>query len=353
MKVQLISRILFLIGFNNAILLTSSFTVHAFVTSSHKHVNHPQQTTSSTSLNAHLSEPSTSTVGIVGRGYISVLTAKLAARAGYQTWMLYPPTELDTIKSCMEEDYTDLPSNLEFLAITDGDVVLDKLKDTDALILAVDEPENGVLDPAVIEFIINEETAQKLKRVAIMSRNLNGEGMGFLASVSKKTANNQVWAGEGPQVQVYKNFEKQVKEAVQKSGNTNADVVTVRAGTLKGGGCGDSQSDESFPQYLTPTFYQLTKKDIITWQLLFDCNVRGVKLYKGDTMPGPGGKAILTANSSEECDGDSSRCSVADALIKCLKVEKVKNMDFAVGTVQSRVPPTDEEWDKMLSDVLV
>ena len=40
---------------------------------------------------------SSATVGIVGRGFISVLTAKLAATAGYNTWMLNPPGQEETV----------------------------------------------------------------------------------------------------------------------------------------------------------------------------------------------------------------------------------------------------------------
>lgn len=291
-----------------------------------------------------------STVGIVGRGFISVLVAKLAALAGYNTWMLYPPNELETIHSLIQINEDDpLPPNLEFLSILDGDVVQERMRDTEALVFAVDGPDNGVIDLDVIKFLLNEDTASSLKRVVMMSRNLNGKGMGFLVKAAKTTANNEVWAGGDDQVRIYKEYENQVKTIVQKScDNQETDVVVVRVGTLKGGACGE----ETFPQFLSPKFYEITKKDIITWQLLFDCNVRGVKLFPGDTMPGPGGKAILTATATEACDGDSSRCGVAEAIVKCLSVDGVKGGDFAVGTVDSRDPPGNEDWNEMLKSVM-
>ena len=303
-----------------------------------------------------------SSVGIVGRGFISVLTAKLAALSGYQTWILYPPSELETMKRLIEtpeldnqkdSDIVPVPSNLEFLSIADGDMVQDRMKETDALIFAVDEADNGVLEASVINFLINQDTTstQRLKKVAMMSRNLNGQGMGFVVKAAKATANSEIWSGDGNQIKKYKLFEKQVNEAISSSLNANdIDVNIVRAGTLKGGGCGDINSDEAFPKYLSPFFYDLTKKDIITWQLLFDCNVRGVKLYKGDTMAGPGGKAILTATSSDACEGDSSRCAVAEALVKSLNIQG--SSEFAVGTVERRTPLLDSEWEKILEEVV-
>jgi hypothetical protein len=58
---------------------------------------------------------------------------------------------------------------------------------------------------------------------------------------------------------------------------------------LKGGACGENNL---YPQYLAESFYDITKNDIITW------NIRGVKLKKGDVISGPGVKAVFTATGS-------------------------------------------------------
>lgn len=118
---------------------------------------------------------------------------------------------------------------------------------------------------------------------------------------------------------------------------------------MKGGACGESNL---YPQYLAESFYDITKNDIITWQLLFDCNIRGVKLRKGDVMPGPGVKAVFTATGSEEHVGDSSRSGVAEAMVRSLAREEAANKDFGVGTVASREPPSDEEWSQMFEQCL-
>lgn len=59
------------------------------------------------------------------------------------------------------------------------------------------------------------------------------------------------------------------------------------------------------------------------WQLLFDCNARGVKLAKGDALPSR--------------EGDSGCCGVAEAMVRSLEVEGAANVDFGVGTRQGEM----------------
>jgi hypothetical protein len=274
-----------------------------------------------------------STVGVVGKGFISILCAKLAAVAGYKSWLLVPPGQEETITSLI----CDESLNVELIQSTDSDVVDRKLSETDAFMIAVDD--DSTMDEDVIKYILDPDSVRKVKRVVAMSRNLNGSDMGLLVKASKLTANAEVW--DNSKVEDYKRFEDVIK---QQSSAVGAHYTIVRAGTLKGGACGENPV---FSQYLSTKFYELTKKDIVTWQLLFDCNVRGVKLSKGDTMPGPGLKAIFTATATEACSGDSSRCAVAEAMIRSLKVEETSNIDFSVSTENARNPPTDEEWEQL------
>ena len=184
-----------------------------------------------------------------------------------------------------------------------------------------------------------------MKRVVAMSRNLNGSGMGIFVSASRKAANAQVW--DNSNKEAFRQYESNVRTAAR---NCNgADWTIVRAGTLKGGAGGENNM---YPQYLADSFYEMTKNDIITWQLLFDCNVRGVKLSKGDVRSGPGFKAVFTSTGSEEHEGDSGRCGVAEAMVRSLEVEGAANVDFGVGTLASREVPKEEEWGVLFQDCL-
>ena len=244
--------------------------------------------------------------------------------------------------SAMDASGTQL-SNLELVSASDTDRIESLLGETQALMIAVDDVDS-VVDSSILEYLLDAERVGKMKRVVAMSRNLNGAGMGMFVSASKRAANSQVW--DNSQAGAFRQYEENVKKAAEKCG---ADWTIVRAGTLKGGASGEKNVH---PQFLAESYYELSKNDIVTWQLLFDCNVRGVKLAKGDVLPGPGVKAVFTAIGSEEHDGDSGRCGVAEAMLRSLELESTVNMDFGVGTVTARDPPNDEEWKELFQNCL-
>ena len=195
-----------------------------------------------------------------------------------------------------------------------------------------------VMDEAVLKFLLKPENA---KRVVGMSRNLNGKDMGFFVKASKISANRQVW--DGSTSKQYKAFEESLKKCASAIGAEytiaiGAEYTIARAGTLKGGASGDSE--EPYKQFLTKQFYEMTKRDIVTWNLLFDCDIRGVRLAKGDVLPGPGSKAVFTATGTDASPGDTSRSGICEAMVKSLAVENAANMDFGVATEESRSLPS-------------
>jgi len=280
-----------------------------------------------------------SSVGIIGRGYVSVLAAKLAAIQGYETWMLCPPGQEETIRELINNE-GDIPSNLQLIESADP-IISDKINAVDAIIFAVDD--DTVMDESVIKYVLNPDMAKNLKRVVGMSRNLNGSGMNFAVKASKISANGQVW--DNSNADVYRGYENVLKECATAC---SAECTIARAGTLKGGACGEDE----FNQFLSRKFYDMTKKDIVSWNLLFDCNVRGVALSKGDTLSGPGFQAVFTATGTAGgLPGDTSRSGIAEAMVRSLEFE-TGDMDFGVSTVESRSPPTDNDWNKMFEEII-
>ncbi len=279
-------------------------------------------------------------VGIIGRGFISVVAAKLAALQGYQTFMLCPAGQEETIRELIN-DQGDIPPNLTLVAATESDLFNEKIGGADALIIAVDD--DSVMDNSVIEYILDPDRAKNVKRVVAMSRNLNGKGMNFAVKASKISANGEVW--DMGTAESYKIFEKAIKDG---SKALSAEYTIARAGTLKGGACGENE----FNQYMSRKFYEMTKKDIVTWNLLFDCNVRGVSLAKGDVLPGPAFRAVFTACGTEGgLPGDTSRTGMGEALVRSLAFSSMGNVDFGVATMEARTPPTDEEWESIFSNL--
>jgi len=300
-----------------------------------------------------------STVGVVGRGFVSVLSAKLAALMGYNVWLLMPPGQKDTIYDLINVDDENVfqNNNLELVEATDTDRLTKKLKETDAFLISSDDDImnesviNYILDPKIVGTGTSSSTSSKekakVKRVVVMSRNLNGKGMGFFVKASKFSANKQVWDNNSNANNEYKKFEENIRRQTAAVGG---DYTIVRAGTLKGGGCGE---EPSLNQYLSKKFYELVQTDVVNWQLLFDCVVRGVKITKGDLNEGPGINAVFTAiGTSGGLAGDSSRSAIAEAMVQSLASDKTANIDFGVSTVQSREPPTTDEWQTLFETTL-
>eukprot|EP00585_Thalassiosira_rotula_P013003 CAMPEP_0196130810 /NCGR_PEP_ID=MMETSP0910-20130528/1059_1 /TAXON_ID=49265 /ORGANISM="Thalassiosira rotula, Strain GSO102" /LENGTH=366 /DNA_ID=CAMNT_0041390187 /DNA_START=151 /DNA_END=1251 /DNA_ORIENTATION=- len=298
-----------------------------------------------------------STIGTVGSGYLPILLSKLAAHRQHgKSWIICPTADMDKMAQLSSIDGFGTPQpNLELVPASDTDRVEELLAETDALMIGTDDVES-VVDPSILNYLMDPEKVKNLKRVVAMSRNLNGSGMGMFVSASRKAANAQVW--DNSSAEAYRQYEANVQSAAQ---NCGADWTIVRAGTLKGGACGETNANaenadeaaaKNYPQYLHQSFYEMTKNDIITWQLLFDCNVRGVKLARGDVMSGPGFKAVFAATGSDEHEGDSGRCGVAEAMLRSLEVERAANVDFGVGTVASREVPSEEEWESLFRECL-
>jgi hypothetical protein len=316
-----------------------------------------------------------SIVGTVGTGYLPILLAKLASHRGHgKSWILCPDADVNTMTQLLEQSITEsetATSNLEIVLASNTPRITELISQTNALFIATDDVER-VMDSSVINYLLdpdmvknnnndndnNNEDKKNMKRIVAMSRNLNGSGMGFFVTASKRAANAQVW--DNANAAAHAAYETNIKEACSK---IDADWTIVRAGTLKGGASGDhttastSKNEEDddnyyYPQYLPgEIYYDMTKSDIISWQFLFDMNVRGVKLQKGDVLAGPGVKAVFAAIGSDgNYDGDTSRCGIAEAMVRSLEMDTTANVDFGVGTKKSRMVPSEEEWMNMFQE---
>lgn len=158
-------------------------------------------------------EPSpATTIGTIGSGYVAVLLAKLAAHRGHgRSWMICPPSEVDAMGRLTGKggDNGDgggggsssgcYPNNLELVPASDASRVDELLSTTDALLVAADDVES-VVDPAVVDYLLDPGRVPKLRRVVAMSRNLNGMGMGLFVAASRRAANSQVWDNSNKKV---------------------------------------------------------------------------------------------------------------------------------------------------------
>jgi len=286
-----------------------------------------------------------------------LLSAKLAALRGYKTTCFLPPEEMDAAKTLLfTEAHPEGSLSLEFLPIAgpdvDAEAIDERIASAQGLVIAFDGFQS--IPETALNVFMPEGKPTKLERVAVMTRYLNGNGMGFFAAAAKKAANGEVWDGNSQIVQQYRNMEKIITARASRVG---AEYTIVRAGTLKGGAVGDAfataEDGKDAPggdsRFLNTFFYQQGQQDVVNWRLLYDCGALGVELARGDTMEGPGFTAALTATSPEGGKGDSHRAAAAAALIESLSAASAADSDFSVASKAGRQHPTSAEWQTMFA----
>ena len=285
----------------------------------------------------------------VGSGPIMLLSAKLAALKGYTTTCAAPPSDCETANQIVYNDLHkegDIP--LSFLPIAGPDASAEAIEAAvnaaEGLIVAIDD-ERAITGAALNVFM--PEEGNKLERVAMMSRYLNGNGMGFFPNAAKVAANSDIWAANEKAVAGYRESEETL---VQRAKTVGSEYTVIRAGTLKGGGTGSALEEEGggCDRFLSTEFYKYGQQDVVNWRLLYDCSALGVKLAAGDTFSGPGFTAALTATA--KCgNGDSHRGAVAAALVESLSIKDAANGDYSVGSVEGKTFPSEEAWSSLFT----
>jgi hypothetical protein len=281
---------------------------------------------------------------VFGNGPVHVLAGRLAALRGYETTLACAPQFIEESKSyAWDEKYPEGSIPLKIIPFAGNDYDKETFEaavtTAQGFILAFDG-QTDMLPESALDIVLPKD-GSNVKRVAVMSRSLNGSGMGFIPAAAKYAANPDIWAGGDEELKAkYKSMEKAVRS---RAGELGASATVIRAGTLKGGASGDSQKGgNGEPSFLDPQFYKRGVQDVANWRLLFDCSALGVKLTRGDTLPGPGFTAVFTAL---DCgDGDSHRGAVATALVESLRSVSAADQDFSVGSEKSENFPSESEW---------
>lgn len=292
-----------------------------------------------------------SNVVVVGGGPIQALTGRISALRGFKTTLAVPGEQIAMFRSLVyDKAHPEGSYPLTLLPISGeeaNDAAIDEcVASINGLVVAFDDERNFMPEAALRVF----SGGDNLQHVSLMSRSLNGEGMGFFANAAKTAANREIWAASAPLVDQLKKQEATFREMTKAK---DATLTVVRAGTLKGGGSADSNLDNlekpggGEPDFLDTYFYSLGQQDAVNWRLLYDCSALAVELTRGDTMPGPGFKAALTACSAEGGDGDSHRGAVATALVEALRQPKAAGAEFSVASKKGEKFPSEAEWAAM------
>ena len=160
---------------------------------------------------------------VCGNGPIMILSAKLAAIKGHPTTLCISPQEITQAPGLIYNDEHHPEGSLPIKLLTiagpdaDADAIEAACASAKGLVVAFDG--ESVINEAALNVFMPEGGA--LDRVAVMSRYLNGDGMGFFANAAKIAANSEIWAG-GKAIEAYKNMERFVAARAQKIGGARS-----------------------------------------------------------------------------------------------------------------------------------
>lgn len=285
--------------------------------------------------------PEGSNLIVYGNGRVMCLAARLAAIRGFKTSLIIQGEETDQANElCFEDEFHPKDSiPLTLLPVSgpgaDAATIEAAVENADAVIVAFDDSNRMLSDKALNVFM---PESSNIKHVSLMSRYLNGAGMGFFANAARAANNPDVWNAPEASIRAYQKMESLVKERAEQVGATYS---IIRAGTLKGGAVGSTGTGGGENTFLSRELYKLGTQDIVNWQLLYDCGALGIEISKGDTLPGPGLKAAWTSRDAVG-DGDSHRGAVASALVESVRTPAAHNSDFSVKTTESREFPSPQ-----------
>jgi hypothetical protein len=279
-------------------------------------------------------------VVVYGDGPMQCLAARLAAIRGFKTTLLVKGEDLDEAEDlCHDESYAIGSIPLTFVPISgegaDEGVLNGTVKAAEGIIVTFDNSAD-IMTQKGLNILMPPNS--DVKHISIMSRNLNGEGMGFWSNAAKASSNPDVWTAPDEMVKQYREMESFVKERAKECG---ASFTIIRVGTLKGGSTGGS-GDGGEPTFLNGNFYNAGAQDIVNWRLLYDNQALNFELVKGDTLSGPGLRAVWDSRD-KIAEGDSHRGAAAAAMVEALRTPAAHNADFAVKTTEGRKFPSPEE----------
>ena len=118
----------------------------------------------------------------------------------------------------------------------------------------------------------------------------------------------------------------------------------VRAGILKGGGCGREGNEFGLNKHYYDTLYELQGA---MNTMSFDKFTLGAAVTQGDPFKFPNFfQKLKSAQSFQPADTDTGRIAAATALLRAVK--RSTGVDISVSSAKGEEPPTAEEWESLL-----
>jgi hypothetical protein len=277
---------------------------------------------------------------------VQLIAAKLAIKSG-DTCSIIGPSDDNYVKKCMALMYGQKvaadnnnddsangkgDNNINAVEmpefVSDGDDIGESLAKADNVILVC---EDKAFDDNFIDILLSN--APKARHLALLSR------QGGKLKLMENSVRNKC-----KQLSTAPDAEAEARDVA---------FSVVRAGILVGGGPGGDvegvQGGEEWglSKHFYDTKFELSEAMNI---MAMDKFTMGVKVTPGDPFKGPNFfSKVVSGNSFEARDGDTSRTAAAQALLAAARRRGDNaGVDVSISTEKGTVPPTAKEWDALL-----
>jgi hypothetical protein len=259
-----------------------------------------------------------------------LLTAKIAAQEGIDTWCICAP---GTEKGCRNlmygHDYAagdkDEPGRVKL--VSDGQEIQDALEKADSMVMICYD--NPIENKAVMTLL--NAAGPNLSKIVLLSK------MG----VTKAKGN---FFGGSDELRLLE-CEKYLRKTCEER---KLDLSIVRAGILKGGG--PSEKDGS--AFGLDKCYYNTIIDIVESRtaMAHDQFTLGVDCTRGDTIEIPNLFSQMgTKSSFDPLSSESNRIVVSSAAVGALMADKP--IEFSVSSAKGQALPTMDRWKKIFDEL--
>lgn len=279
-------------------------------------------------------------VVVLGQGAseVKMITAKLAAKAGYEAVSVVTGSNDQLMWQCRAmmygRDYAaaGVDEAGKAYPIMGVEAIGDALQEAQGVVLCFDE-KSGPPNDKYISVLFDVAASPKLKSVAMLSK----------------------IGGGGPDIPVLsKSLAPLEKSLKQVCANRGLPLSIVRAGILKGGGPGEvsrapPDAGKSKTDYGLDVYFYSTLFDIgnAMTTMSHDTFALGASITNGDPFkPSNPIAAFGEAGDFAPRKTDANRVNVASALLAA--VARGKDADFTVSCEEANAPPTMPEWTQMV-----
>ena len=269
-----------------------------------------------------------------GSNEVKLITAKLAARAGFSASYICGAGEEQTARALLYgKDYAnagvDEPGNVQLVVTSEQ--ISAALNECAALVVVAD---NSPVTATAVPLLV--DNAPKLERVALLSK----------CGTTRATAG---FLGLGKGDVEIREGEERLAAALKAR---DVPLSVVRVGALKGGGPGAVEGgsvvdgvDKGLAKYYYDTLYEL--ETAMTTQS-YDKFTNGAALAAGDAVdPRPPPLQMATRGSFDAREDEASRVVAANCLLAALRQPAAT--EVTLSAAKAPEPPTDAEWDALFA----